>query len=202
MGGGAGKYRHAQRGGTGLSEQVYSGVNGNCGGTLLGTAGPCYGRKGGAVADVFAGTLATLASAEHIIKVGPIAGNSMGNNFGFSFNVVTNVNNGGQGSLAQLIGNANTGTGANAMRFVPAVPVNKTLAPNAWWQVAPTAALPMITDAMTTIDGTAYESTDGLTVRNSNTATLGAGTSVGRNSTAISQLNGPELEIKAGGARP
>ena len=70
------------------------------------------------------------------------------------------------------------------MRFVPAVPTNASDGGgNAWWSVPVTVAMPTVTGAATTIDGTAFQLTDGTTVRNTNAL-------------------GPELELNGTGAPP
>ena len=56
-------------------------------------------------------------------------------NFGFSYNLVVNVNDSGQGSLRRFIENANEIAGANAMRFVPGVATNASGGGGSWWQV-------------------------------------------------------------------
>ena len=95
--------------------------------------------------------------------------------FGFSFNVVTNTNAGGnqdddlnsnrtvQGSLRQFIANANAIAGDNAMRFVPVEDETYTSqASNSdIWLINVTKALPNIVDAGTTISGLTYQ-TNGL----------------------------------------
>src|SRR5439155_14285568 len=98
-------------------------------------------RFGGAaptVSDVFntANTSPASNAYKHVARINATAGDVAGVDFGFSFNVVTNVRGGDgtdddpannrtvQGSLRQFIQNANAITGANAMRFVPAVAAN------------------------------------------------------------------------------
>jgi len=136
--------------------------------------GACYGgRRGDASDDANA-----LATAEHVARV-VVSGEAVtGVDFGFSFNVVTNTNDRdddtsanrtAQGSLRQFIQNANAITGANAMRFVPAVP--RTTGFN-YWRIQASRAMTdtdpfadgvgvgpvfRVTDANTTIDGTAYK---------------------------------------------
>ncbi len=75
----------------------------------------------------------TLGTAEHVARVVLVNTDVSGVDFGFSFNVVTNIRGGDnadddgandrtvQGSLRQFIQNANAIAGANVMRFVPAV---------------------------------------------------------------------------------
>ena len=103
--------------------------------------------------------------------------------FGFSFNVVTNLEGGDrrpslQGSLRQFITNANTVTGPNPMRFVPVVPTNATDGgTNDWWSLASQRGFPPIATAATTIDGAAFDAADGITALDTN-------------------ASGPELELQ------
>ncbi|WP_198023922.1 right-handed parallel beta-helix repeat-containing protein, partial [Chelativorans sp. J32] len=165
--------------------------------------GACYGGRRGAVAD--SGTT-TLNSKEHVIRVVSDGSASVsGVDFGFSFNVVTNVNNGGQGSLRQFIANANAITatsggggepdgGANRMRFVPAIAMNG----NDWWEVAPTTQLPPLTAAGTTIEGKAYDNANGTVAFLP--AAIGSGGLVGAdwNAAILSQVASPKLAIANG----
>ncbi|MGB5540294.1 MAG: right-handed parallel beta-helix repeat-containing protein, partial [Gammaproteobacteria bacterium] len=74
-----------------------------------------------------------------------------------------------QGSLRQFIQNAVAISGPNAMRFVPVDPTNATDGGgNDWWSVPVTVALPTASSAATTIDGTAYQLSDGASPRNTN----------------------------------
>ncbi len=145
----------------------------------------CFGGAYGNRSD----SAAALSTAEHLIKV-VTSGyyTSTPNNFGFSFNVVTNTNDSDddpdssrtcQGCLRQFIKNANAISGANAMRFVPAVPTNESGSSGSWWHVTAGSALPKILDDNTTIDGTAYSYSDGTTVVDSNTGQIGTGGTVG-----------------------
>ena len=75
-----------------------------------------------------------------------------------------------------------------------------------WWRIAVTAAaLPPITGANTTIDGTAYDKRDGVAVLDTNQGLLGTGGSVGTGAdgragtgdeSALGQVARPELEIR------
>ena len=100
--------------------------------------------------------------------------NAAAADLGFSFNVVTRTSDSNtQGTLRRFLNNAKTVTGPNPMRFVPAVPVTIDLDAtpgngDEWWQVTLGAILPDLTDANTTVDGTAYDLTDGLTVLDTN----------------------------------
>jgi uncharacterized repeat protein (TIGR01451 family) len=140
----------------------------------------------------------------HVARLDAASGDVAGVNFGFSFNVVTNVNGGGatdddvaanrtvQGSLRQFIQNANAITGANAMRFVPAVPVNA----GAWWRIGVTSVLPAIADANTTLDGRAYSNVNGTTVLDNNAGAVGVGGIVGVDAVALATISRPELELQ------
>jgi uncharacterized repeat protein (TIGR01451 family) len=172
--------------------------NGNLGTNERSSPGPCFGgRRGGQSDDA-----ASLNTAEHVAKVA-LAGGTSGVDFGFSFNVVTDVRGGDngdddgsaartvQGSLRQFLQNANAVTGADAMRFVPAVPANA----GTWWQVAVSKDLPDILDSNTTIDGTAYSLFNGSSLRDENPGWLGTGGFVGVDGQALPTLNRPEFEI-------
>ncbi len=164
----------------------------------------CFGGSYGSRSD----DASDLDSAEHkaLIHVGL---DTLANvDFGFSFNVVTNVNdrdddsdNGRtcQGCLRQFIQNANAISGSNYMHFVPAVPENS----GNWWTVVLNLvsdsnnlyALPPIKDSGTTVDGTAYSYQDGTTVRDTNTGSVSAPGTVGVDQTSLSPYEKPELEV-------
>jgi len=59
--------------------------------------------------------------------------------------------------------------------------------------------MPAIADASTTVDGTAYSATDGVTVRNDNRSALGAGGTAGVDGLPLQTLD-PELELAGNGA--
>ncbi|MDH3238273.1 MAG: right-handed parallel beta-helix repeat-containing protein, partial [Deltaproteobacteria bacterium] len=150
---------------------------------------------------------------QHVARIDVTSGNVSGVDFGFSFNVVTNVRGGDsadddgssnrtvQGSLRQFIQNANAITGGNAMRFVPAVATNGSGGGGSWWQIPVTVLLPAVTDASTTVDGRAYNFSDGTTLRDTNPGTLGTGGTVGVGALALPTVSRPELEIVASGGR-
>ena len=109
-----------------------------------------------------------------------------------------------QGSLDQFVRNANAIDGDNAMRFVPAVPTNGAGGGGAWWRVDYTGSiasetLTYVHDAGTSINGTAYDLADGVTVRNTNPGNLGAnaagGLTVGVTPVPLPQVAKPELEL-------
>jgi uncharacterized repeat protein (TIGR01451 family) len=199
------------------AEQTYGVAGARCddgtGTTVeLGAAGTCYGGQVGTTSD----DASTLVGSQHVTRVVIAGAGVSGVDSAFSFNVMINTlagdaqdddvanNRTVQGSLRQFIQNANAVTGANAMRFVPAVPTNATDGANNWWQVDVTQILPAITDAATTIDGTAYNRSDGISVLNTNPTLLGFVGAVGLGADAtpgtadeptLSGVQGPELEI-------
>jgi hypothetical protein len=136
-------------------EQTYGPAGATCdngvGSTMtLVLPGPCYGGRFATQSD----DARQLATSKHIAQV-TVAGADVHNlDFGFSVNVVTNVQDGSsaQGSLRQFITNANAISGPNAMRFVPVgdVPAADE------WIVRLTSPLPPLRDAGTTIDGTLH----------------------------------------------
>jgi hypothetical protein len=166
------------------AEQTYgprfsSCADGAGGSAITGATGPCYGGRWSGVSDNL-GTWYT--GAEHIARVAIAAADESNVDFGFSYHAVTTTDGGDnrddapaatmrsvQRSLPQLLTNANAILGSNAMRFVP------TTGPNAgsWWRILVSTALPTVTGSGTTIDGTAYELTDGVTLRNTNVGVLG-----------------------------
>jgi hypothetical protein len=118
--------------------------------------GARFGGVDGAVADdVDAGSRNPADNVyEHLARVDIGSGDVTNVDFAFSFNVVVNVNNTGQGSLWQFIENANGILGANSMRFVPAVATNASGGGGSWWRITTANRLPDVGDALTTIDGT------------------------------------------------
>ncbi|NPA76426.1 MAG: hypothetical protein GXN93_01580, partial [Candidatus Diapherotrites archaeon] len=168
--------------------------------------GPCYGGKRGAISD----NASSFSTAEHVAKVTVTDQDVTDLDFGFSFNVVTNVNDQDdddaadrtcQGCLRQFIQNANAIAGTNTMRFVPAVLMNA----DSWWNVTISlqddagnyVPLPAITD-VATIDGTAYRYDDPGQVRDENTADPSPACSeVGTDGLAFNGIPAPELEVSA-----
>ncbi|MBA2734375.1 MAG: right-handed parallel beta-helix repeat-containing protein, partial [Acidobacteria bacterium] len=174
--------------------------------------GSRFGGRQSAVSDNFNNSSTTPASNtyEHLARADVSAGNISNANFGFSFNVVTSTRGGDaadddtssagrtvQGSLRQFIQNANAVNGANYMRFVPAVAANAGGA--TYWQVSVTTALAAVIDASTTLDGTAYNNSNGTSSLDTNTGSLGAGGTVGVNNLTLSQVQRPELEVLGSG---
>lgn len=94
-------------------------------------------------------------------------GGSLANvDFGFSFNVVTNLADAEpppRGSLRQFVLNANAIHGSNPMRFVPMLAPTTTIRERgtdiSWWTVTLATALPALADNGTTIDGLAHDPT-------------------------------------------
>ncbi len=167
-------------------------------------------------------TLAQLTTAttvaQSVATLNGITAASFNTNvdFGFNFDVVTNTNDAGQGSLRQFILNSNAlaNTSLEQLGLTAGTETSIFMIPDGAAQrpglragltsgltsgvavITPASALPSITDPFTAIDGTAQTSN----VRNTNTATLGTGGTVGTNGTALGQLNGPEVQITGPGS--
>lgn len=94
--------------GLALPDQTFASAGGVCSDTSGGTKiltedGECFGGKRAEVSDDLA---SGLASAEHVTKV-TINGKDISEiDFGFSYEVITNTNDAGQGSLRQFITNS------------------------------------------------------------------------------------------------
>jgi hypothetical protein len=138
------------------AEQTYGGAGALClqldGSILRRTgSGPCFAGRSTTADDP-----AHLAGARHVARVA-FDGSVTGIDFGFSYNAVTSTADApGAGTLRQFVINANAIRGPNGMRFTPV-----TRAPNAkWWTIRLTSPLPSLTDAGTTLDGTAYSIVD------------------------------------------
>ncbi|MFH1313716.1 MAG: DUF2341 domain-containing protein [Candidatus Eisenbacteria bacterium] len=181
---------------------------------VLPISGPCYGGRNGSTSD----NAANLGTAEHVTRVTVTTSDRGAVDFGMSFNVVTHVRDGDddlganrsvQGSLRQLLQNANAVAGPNAMRFVPVASTTTSGSGGDWWTAVLTSALPPITDGATTLNGIARSYVDGTTVRDLNPGTAGhSGQSVGTGVDGIEgtgdeltlpQYQRPELEINGGG---
>ena len=209
--------------GTTWADQTYGAAGALTSSGSLGVAGALYGGRSAAASDNSTDLAASLSTSDHVTRVTLAGADVAGIDSAFSFNVVTNVDGDGsdddggltarlnQGSLHQFILNANATNGPNAMRFVPAVLPNVVDGvlggggdPNAggndWWRIVVTTALPAITGADTTIDGTAYDPANGTTMLDSNTGMLGAGGPVGVGAVGLAQVARPELEIVDGAA--
>lgn len=177
--------------------------------TLALDVGPRFGGRTPGTSDNFAASTTPASNNyQHLLRADVTAASVSGGHFAFSFNIVTNTRAGDaadddvtanrtvQGSLRQFLQNATAVAGGNAMRFVPAVATNATGGGGNWWRVGVTVALPALADASTTIDGRAYSSADGTTVRDDNAGVLGAGGTVGVDALALSTVARPELEIQ------
>ena len=189
---GTGPVTYAQRSGTTIANWVAGAQNGA-------SAGPCYGGRQGDVAD---STSSTLTNGEHVTRVErPSIGSVSGVDFGFSYNVVTNMNTSGQGSLPQFLTNANNSASTTAvMRFVPTVDTNGA---GNWWKFTPSSSLTSITRAGTTIDGTAYNNADGTTELDTMSGNVVEATSVGvagsGDEGTAAAVAAPELEVYRSG---
>jgi len=135
-----------------LGEQTFE----SDGASNYGGFGTAMGGQNPATADTT--TQATLTGAEHRVSVAVATANVTGVDFGFSYELIVNTNNSGQGSLRQFIHNANLIAGTNASVFnIPNSDANfNTVVANAF-TVQPTTALPVLTDNGTIIDGTTQE---------------------------------------------
>lgn len=197
--------------GTTWAEQVYGPKGSICtdgDGTSSNksAAGNCFGGRRGGQSDNIPATptASDLANAEHIAKVTLSSAAITDLDFGFSFNVVTDVRDGDddgstnrsiQGSLRQFIANANNIVGANTMRFVPAVSTNETGSGGSWWKITLVSELPAITDALTTLDGRAFDLSAPLSLLDENTGTVGSGGTVGTDGISLSTFQRKELEV-------
>ncbi len=141
-------------------EQTWSSRGGRCIGknysdVTLTTAGYCYGGKTGGLSDELKNQN-TPESAEHLIEVPAGLHDYNRLNFGFSFDVVTQPGDTGQGSLRQFIANANAGVGTGEMLFVPTVhPNNGTT-----WKTDLQTSLPAIKRSQLIINGRAFSLTN------------------------------------------
>lgn len=192
-------------------EQTYAATGALCedgtGSTSTTTSlGHCFGGRRGTVSDNITNPFdaTDLANAEHVIKRTVTGTGITGIDFGFSFNVVTNVagadqdvsaNRYSQGSLHQFITNANSITGANTMRFIPAEPTTSSGGGGAWWKYDPLVNLPELTDPLATIDGTAYQLTAPLNTRDDNPGTVGSGGVVGIDNLSLNTETLKEFEL-------
>ncbi|MFD2720998.1 right-handed parallel beta-helix repeat-containing protein [Hymenobacter monticola] len=173
--------------------------------------------------DLRSGTVTTESIAT-VAVTGGSANN--GPDFGFNFDVVVNTNDVGQGSLRQFITNANALGGENLLAqagfytnaenlaatstaagragvplpasvetsifMIPATQLTGGVA-----IINAATALPAISSPNLAING----ATQTYNIGNSNDRLLGVGGNVGTGTTALSQLNGPEVQIsKAAGA--
>ncbi|MDO7874427.1 hypothetical protein Q5H93_06755 [Hymenobacter sp. ASUV-10] len=162
----------------------------------------------------------TAQSVVAVTLPGTTASATTGVDFGFNYSTIVNTNNAGQGSLRQFIVNSNTlggetslaqaGSYTNALNLA----ANSTAAGRAGVAlpagvessifmipagqltggvavITPATALPQLTGPNTAING----ATQTFNIGNSNDVLLGAGGTVGTQSTPLSQLNGPEVQL-------
>ncbi len=171
-----------------LTEQTYEhdGLSGNGAAGALGGGDPMLSdvdtAAGGGVGDT--NVTVVIAGGAGITGV----------DFGFSYNLIVNTRNAGQGSLRQFLLNANAIAGANASQFN--IPAND---PNFIAGVAviePTSLLPAIADGSTLIDGI----TQTLNVGDTNAGALGMGGFVGVDGLGLSTVEAPEIQIVDGTA--
>ncbi|XOB98340.1 Ig-like domain-containing protein [Deinococcota bacterium DY0809b] len=203
------------------AEQTY-GAGGSWGGVLcdsdadpstqaqaLSSSGACFGGRTGNISD----DASSFNTAEHVAEVSISSSDVSNVDFGFSFNVVTNTNDQdddqnnartAQGSLRQFLQNANAIAGGNVMRFVPAVPTNASAGGGSWWGITVNkdnlGAYPTITDGATTIDGVAYDYTNGTLTRDTNAGSISAPGPVGVSETLLTGYAKPELEVNVNDA--
>ncbi|WP_207895877.1 right-handed parallel beta-helix repeat-containing protein [Hymenobacter gummosus] len=171
------------------------------------------------LATLTAGSGQTATTAQSIKLVTVPAAGLTGVDFGFNFDVITNTNDAGQGSLRQFINNSNALSNTNlaqngqtAGREVSIFMIPNgaaTGAPaglrngltsgltNGVASISPASVLPDLEDANTSIDGT-LQTTN---IQNSNTGTLGSGGNVGTAGTALATVNQPEVQILGSTAR-
>ena len=143
--------------------------------------------------------------------------------FGYNFDVITNTNDSGQGSLRQFIANSNAlgGEATLAQAYTNAGGVTTALAAgkeSSIFMIPGSAAVPGLRAGLTnqlngsgvavftpntatngafiiTGDNTVIDGTTQSRNNNSNNSNLGVGGTIGANSTAFNRLNGPEVQI-------
>ena len=87
------------------------------------------------------------------------------------------------------------------MRFVPTTPTNASGSGGAWWLISVASPLPAITQADTTVNGTAYSSADGdVTIVDPNPGQVGTGGTVGVDGLTLDKVTRPVLELTGGNA--
>ena len=160
-----------------------------------------------------AGLVGTAQSVTHVVLG---ATDIVHVDFGFNFNTIVNTNDAGQGSLRQFLTNANGLSNAGlAIVGQPAAtdvsifmisngvahPGQRAGLPNqldgtGTAVITPTALLPVIVGAQTSVDGT----TQTANIGNTNATVLGTGGTVGVDALAIGLVAGPEVAIQDTGA--
>ncbi|QEG21797.1 DUF4347 domain-containing protein [Mariniblastus fucicola] len=197
------------------AEQTYGGDGSILGGlsSAVQSAGAMFGGRRAGVSD----NATLLVGAEHVNRQEISSADIESSNvdFGFSFNVVTNVEDqfdaGNpadrtvQGSLRQFLTNANAVDGANEMRFVPVVAANQSTdldgdagTEESWWQIDVVDELPVITSSDTTVDGQAWQVQGGMLVEydlNAFSVQNSYSGTVGTEGTTFLQTDAPELEL-------
>jgi uncharacterized repeat protein (TIGR01451 family) len=202
---------------TQVAVQTYNGTTTRVGGEAPERIDAAAGTTGTTLAAL--NTATTIAQSQLTLATAA-SGNTTGPDFGFNFDVVVNTNDAGQGSLRQFINNANAlggesslaqaGSYTNAVNLatgstaagragvalptgfessifmIPATSLTSGVA-----VITPASALPQITGANTSING----STQTFNIGNNNDVLLGVGGTVGTASTALSRLNGPEVQL-------
>ena len=164
-------------------------------------------------------TLAALAvggaTAQSLIPVTLGSSSIAGLDFGFNFDTIVSTRDSGQGSLRQFIVNANAlsnsglaQTGQSAGKEVSIFMVSDGAAhpglraglanqlAGGVAVITPLSALPALTDANTTLDG----STQTTNVGDSNAGALGTGGTVGVGNLSLPLVNRPEVQIVDGAA--
>ena len=196
-------------------EQTYGTAGAQCddgagGTTERATDGACYGGRDGTVSD----DASAIGSSEHVTRVSLSGADVFDEDFGFSANVVVNAlagdgqdddvlaNRTVQGSFRQFLDNGAATQANSSMRFVPVQPTNDFGGGGAWWEIQISVDLPDVSDDFTAIDGTAYQFSDGVSLRNTNPGVLGVGGTAGVDGLPVAQVNRPELEIVDGAGRP
>jgi len=126
-------------------------------------AGACFGGRALGTSD----DASSFAGSKHVARI-DLQDTTTEADFGFSFNVVTSLEDYDsddkpmQGSLRQFLTNANGVEGPNAMRFVPLVRAQESPTKNIigvapqWWTIRLRRPLPELRDPETAIDGIAY----------------------------------------------
>lgn len=147
------------------------------------------------------------ATAQSTISIAAATGDPAVADFGFNFDLVVNTNASGQGSLNQFIVNSNallndntdlsTGNDLNQVGQTAGVENSIFMIPQASLTNGVAvinqtgSSLAAITDKNTAINGL----TQTTNIGNTNNVTLGTGGTVGTGTTALKQLNGPEVQI-------
>ena len=164
-------------------------------------------------------TLAALTTAtttaQSVTAVTLVAADVTGVDFGFSFNVIANTNDSGQGSLRQFVLNSNAlgnaglaiqgqALGRDVSVFMLSdgqahaglrAGIANLLSGAGVAVIAPVTALPAVADASTSVDGT----TQTANVGDTNAFVLGTGGTVGVDGLALNTVLGPEAQIRGSG---